>query len=93
MDVITPFNRVKLFVDSSSEAAANVTARLKAEDIPYDMRTRQSIGATGKSAAGGKYMTGMAASRVFDQVAYIYTIYVRRKDEDRAREACNLPPR
>ena len=91
MAVITPFNRVKLFVDSSAESAANLTARLKAAGIAYDMRTRQSIGASGKSAAGGKYMTGMAASRVFDQVAYIYTVYVRRKDEDRAREACNMP--
>lgn len=90
--MITPLNRVKLFVDSSPEAAANVTARLKAAGIPYDMRTGQSLGATGK-AVGGRGAGGMMASRVLDQVAYIYTVYVRRRDEARAREACNLPPR
>ena len=95
--MITPFNRVRLFVDSSSEAAANVWSKLKAEGIPFAMRTKQSRGALGKAVTSGvgvgRYMGGMAASSFSDQVTYVYTIYVRRADEERARALCDLPAR
>lgn len=97
MTVITPLNRVKLFVDASAEAAANVWNRLKAEDIDYVMKTTQSRGALGKAVTSGmgvgRYMGGMAASTFSDKVGYVYTIYVHRRDEARARAACGLPPR
>ena len=97
MTVITPLNRVKLFVDASAEAAANVWNRLKAEDIDYVMKTTQSRGALGKAVTSGvgvgRYMGGMAASSFSDQVTYVYTIYVRRADEERARALCDLPAR
>lgn len=92
--MITPLNRVKLFVDSSSEAAANVTASLKAAGIAYDMRTKSTRGAMGRAVTAargvGQYMGGMASSTFSDQLAYVYTVYVRRKDEARARTVCDL---
>ena len=97
MAVITPLNRVKLFVDSSSEAAANVWNRLRAEGIDYVMKTTQSRGALSKAVTSGmgvnRYMGGMAASTFSDGIGYVYTIYVHRRDEARARSACGLPPR
>ena len=92
--MITPLNRVKLFVDSSSEAAANVTSKLKAAGVPYDMRTRTTRGALGRALTTGRgvsqYMGGMASSSFSDRLGYVYTVYVRRKDEARARELCGL---
>ena len=92
--MITPFNRVRLFTDSSSEAAANVREALMAHGIPYAMRTRQSRGALGRAITagrcGGQYMSGLGASAYADRIAYVYVIYVRRRDEARAREACSL---
>ena len=88
--MITPFNRVRLLEDSSAEAVANVRDALKAGDIPYTMTTRQSRGAFGKviTAGGGvrTYQGGMAASAFSDRVSYVYAIYVRRRDEARARD-------
>ena len=95
--MINVFNRVKLYADSSAEAAANIWGRLKAEGIPYTMKTQQSRGALGKAVTSGvgvgRYMGGMAASSFSDQVTYVYTIYVRRADEERARALCDLPAR
>ena len=95
--MITPFNREEIFTDSSSEAAANVWGALKAAGVPYAMKTRQSRGAYGRAittAAGMKaYGGGMAASSYSDQIQYVYTIYVRRRDAARARSLCDLPDR
>ena len=92
--MITILNRVRLFADSSSEAAAKVREKLKANGIPYDMRTVQNHTALGKalhsSYGVGAYRGGMPASSFSDQISYVYMIYVRRKDVDRARELCGL---
>lgn len=92
--MITPLNRVKLFTDVSSEAAANVWNRLKAEGIDYVMKTTQSRGALGKAITSGagvsRYMGGMPAAAFSDAVGYVYTVYVRRDDAERARKLCNL---
>ena len=37
--MITPFNSVRLIQDSSAEAVANVRGALKAEGIPFSVRT------------------------------------------------------
>lgn len=93
--VITILNRVRLIADSSAEAMANVKDTLRQNGIPYDVRTLQNQGALGKSihagvgvhTAGG----GMRASAFSDSISYTYILYVRRKDEARARALCNLP--
>ncbi len=92
--MVSIFNRVRLFADSSSEAAAKVREKLKANGIPYDMRTVQNHTALGKalhsSYGVSAYRGGMPASSFSDQISYVYMIYVRRKDADRARELCGL---
>ena len=92
--MVSIFNRVRLFADSSSEAAAKVREKLKANGIPYDMRTVQNHTALGKalhsSYGVSAYRGGMPASSFSDQISYVYMIYVRRNDADRARELCGL---
>ena len=92
--MVTILNRVRLFADSSSEAAAKVREKLKANGIPYDMRTVQNHTALGKALHAtygvGAFRGGMPASSFSDQISYVYMIYVRRKDADRARELCGL---
>ena len=92
--MVSIFNRVRLFADSSSEAAAKVREKLKANGIPYDMRTVQNHTALGKalhsSYGVSAYRGGMPASSFSDQISYVYMIYVRRKDADQARELCGL---
>ena len=92
--MITILNRARLLADSSSETAAKAREALKAAGIPYDMRTVQNHTALGKaihSGAGvGAYGGGMAASRFSDEISYVYFIYVRRKDLEKAKEICRL---
>jgi len=92
--MITIFNRVRLFADSSSEAAANVWGMLKANGIPYTMKTLQNHTSYGKTlhASYGIRSSngGMRHSAYADQISYTYIIYVRRKDEGRARNLCHL---
>ena len=93
--MITVFNRVRLFADSSPEAMANVKDTLRRNGIPCDVRTLQNHTALGKGihasigvhTAGG----GMRASAFSDSISYTYIIYIRRKDEARARALCSLP--
>ena len=92
--MITVLNRKRLLADSSSETAAKVRETLKAAGIPYAMRTVQNHTALGKaihSGAGmGAYRGGMPASAFSDQLSYVYFIYVRRKDFEKARTLCRL---
>lgn len=92
--MITIFNRVRLFADNSAQAAAEVWNKLKANRIPYTMKTMQNHSSFGKTlhASYGIRSTGggMPNSVYADQISYTYIIYVRRKDEARAKELCNL---
>ena len=94
MLVITIFNRARLFADSSSEAAANVWNQLKANKIPYAMKTLQnhtSYGKTLHASYGIRSTNGrMRDSAYAYQVSYTYIIYVRQKDEARAGAVCDL---
>ncbi len=92
--MITILNRARLLADSSSEAAANVREKLKAAGIPYTMKTIQNHTALGKaihSGAGvGAYRGGLPSSAFADQASYVYMIYVRRKDLEKAKEICHM---
>ena len=92
--MITIFNRVKLYTDSSAEAAADVWNKLKANKIPYTMKTLQNHTSFGKTLHASYGITstngGMPTSVYADQITYTYIIYVRKKDEARAREICGL---
>lgn len=94
--MITVFNRATLFVDSNSEAAANVWSALKANGIKYEMRTKQNVStlrkaiqfraSTGSTSGYG----GMSASHFMDTPNYVYTIYVKKRDLAKAKEICHL---
>ena len=92
--MITPFNSVRLIQDSSAEAVANVRGALKAGGIPFSVRTRQSRAAIGRAldarAGMRAYGGGMSASSFSDQISYVYFLYVRKKDLEKARKLCNL---
>ena len=92
--MITILNRSRLLADSSSETAAKTRETLKAAGIPYYMKTVQNHTALGKAIhAGvgvGAFRGGMPASSFSDQISYVYFIYVRRKDLDRAKQLCHI---
>ncbi|MBP3892182.1 MAG: hypothetical protein J6D29_08405 [Solobacterium sp.] len=87
-------NRKELFVDSSSEAAAQVWTTLKENGIPYEMRTKQNTTTLGKNihySMGARFAGGgMGGSAFADNPQYVYTIYVRKKDYEKAVELCHL---
>ena len=94
--MITVYNRAQLFVDSNSEAAANVRSALKANGIKYEMRTKQNVSTVRKavqlkaSMGPGSGYGGMSASHFTDTPNYVYTIYVKKCDLEKAKEVCHL---
>ena len=92
--MITVLNRKKLVAESSGEMAAKVRETLKTAGIPYATKTVQNHTALGKaihSGAGvGAYRGGLPSSAFADQTSYVYFIYVRKKDYEKARELCHL---
>ena len=84
--MITIFNRAELFTDVNQEAAAKVWSTLKANGIEYEMSTKQDVSSQGMNVGHG----GIPASYFGDAPTYIYRIYVKRKDLERAREVCAL---
>ena len=92
--MVTILNRARLIADSSSEAVAKAKDTLRAAGIQYFMKTVQNHTALGKaihSGVGvGAYRGGMSASSFSDQASYVYFLYVRKKDLEKARKLCNL---
>ena len=88
--MVTILNRARLIADSSSETAAKVREALKAAGIPYFMKTVQNHTALGKAihtrVGVGVYNGGMPSSSFSDQIGYVYMIYVRRKDLEKAKK-------
>ena len=92
--MITIFNRAELFTDVNQEAAAKVWSTLKANGIEYEMSTKQDVSTLRKNIHYSQGMNvghgGIPASYFGDAPTYIYRIYVKRKDLERAREVCAL---
>lgn len=92
--MVTILNRSLLITDSSSEAVAKAKDALRAAGIQYYMKTVQNHTALGKAihtrAGVGAYGGGMPASSFSDQLSYVYFLYVRKKDLEKARKLCNL---
>ncbi len=87
--MINVFNRRKLFTDSSAEQSAKVWSRLEEHRIPYEMKTMRNHTAFGRNIHASMSMQvgagGMGYDPFSDNMAYVYVIYVRRQDYDRAR--------
>ena len=91
--MVTILNRARLMTDSSSEAVAKAKEALRAAGIQYFLKTVQNHTALGKAIhtrAGVGAYGGMSASSFSDQISYVYFLYVRKKDLEKARKLCNL---
>ncbi len=92
--MITIFNRAELFVDVNQEAAAKVWSTLEANGIEYEMNTKQNVSAFRKNihyAQGmSSTMSSAPSSYYGDNVKYVYKIYVKKSDLERAKELCSL---
>ncbi len=92
--MMTILNRKRLLADSSGEAAAKATEALKAAGISYVIKTIQNHSALGKAiqtGAGARSSRGgMPSSAYTDQITYVYAVYVRGKDLERAKKVCQL---
>ncbi len=87
-------NRFELLTDTSAETAASAREKLKAAGIPFEMKTVQnsfSLFRAQQARVGTRtFMGGMPGSSFEDSGGYVYRIFVRRKDAERARESCGL---
>ena len=92
--MITIFNRAELFVDVNQEAAAKVWSTLKENGIEYEMTTKQNVSTFRKNIHYSQVMYGtgggMPASSYGSVSNYVYKIYVKKKDLERAKELCSL---
>ena len=88
------FNRKKLYTDSSQQDAARVWSILKANGIPYDMDTRNIGTSFRRNLHNGMSMGigngGMGYAPFAEERSFLYVIYVRRRDYDRARALVSL---
>ncbi|HPZ51875.1 MAG TPA: hypothetical protein PLI11_03065 [Clostridia bacterium] len=78
----------KLLVDSSAEEFARVRANLDEKNIPCYIKTVKSSPTILQSSYAQSYQRyAMSYSPAKDHVSYVYYIYVKRKDYDKARLA------
>lgn len=87
--MITIFNRRRLRLDASAEAAARVWSALEAAGIPYEVKTLRSHSTFDRNFHAGMgyegFQGGVRHSDVADRMSYTYVVYVRRRDYARAR--------
>ena len=92
--MISVFNRAELFVDVSQEAAAKGWSPLKENGIEYEMTTKQDVSAFRKNIHYAQGMSSTMASAPSsyygDTPNYVYKIYVKKSDLERAKELCSL---
>lgn len=88
--MLTILNRRKLLSDTSAEELARVREILKREGIPYTEKTIRPRGVVGRSldaATTSRYWVSYRWAGG-DLTPFIYTLYVRRKDYERAKACC-----
>ncbi len=92
--MICIFNRAKLFSDCSAEASANIWSELKKNGIEYEMKTLKNRSTLERNIhynmGYSQYHGGMSGSSFGDELGYVYIIYVKKKDLERAKELCSL---
>ena len=86
-------NRTVLMKDSSAEEAAKVYSLLRKNGIPYEMKTLRNKTTFGRNLHYrmnyGKYNGGMSSSFVDHDMNYVYVIYVKKKDLEKANRLLN----
>lgn len=93
--MVTILNRKKLLTDTSSIEIARVTTILKEHHISYDIVTKKSQSTFSNMAHASMSNTighGAAASYndIVGEVFFIYHIYVRRKDYEKAKRIVEM---
>lgn len=87
-------NGKRLLLTNSSEDCARVYGILHENGIPYAINTKRNVSAFRRNLHYNMGMKsfgyGMAASQYGDEMSYVYTIRVRRKDYEKARSLCSL---
>lgn len=77
----------KLVIDTSAEEIRRVTTVLEQNDIKYEIRTLRARGTVGSSIDAASYArANLSLYKGASQPSFIYYVYVRRRDYERARE-------
>lgn len=77
----------KLVLDTSAEEIRRTTEILEQNNVHYEVRTTRTRGTIGSAIDAGTYArANLALYKGAPQPAFIYTVYVDRKDYDRARK-------
>lgn len=75
----------RLALDVSSKEITRITTILEQNDIKYELRTTRSRGGIGKALDARAYArSNIAMYKGASQPAFIYRVYVKRKDYTRA---------
>lgn len=81
----------RLLVDSSAEEFARVKANLEKANIPFYVRTVKSSPTILQGSHAAAYKRyAMSYTPQKDYVTYVYYIYVKRKDYEKAKEIGDL---
>jgi len=76
----------RLVIDTSAEEIGRTTTILEQNGIKYEVRTIRSRGTIGSGIDAHAYArANLALYKGAQQPSFVYYVYVRRKDYDRAR--------
>ena len=77
----------KLTVDTSAEEARRTTSILEKNNIHYEIRTIRTRGSIGSALDARSYANAnLAMYKGASQPSFIYSVYVKPKDYDRAKK-------
>ncbi len=77
----------RIATDTSSQAISRITDILEANSIKYEIRTRRPRGSVGTALDSRSYAgANIAMYKGASQPTYVYMLYVKRRDYQRARE-------
>jgi hypothetical protein len=86
MKMFTLFKK-KLAIDTSAEEIRRTTTILEKNNIKYEIRTTRTRGVIGSAFDAQSYARGnIAMYKGASQPSFIYSVYVKAKDYDRARK-------
>lgn len=77
----------KLVIDTSAEEIRKTTEILEQNNVHYEVRTIRTRGTIGSGFDAASYArANLALYKGASQPSFIYTVYVDRKDYDRAQK-------
>ncbi len=81
----------KLAIDTSAEEIRRITTILEQNDLKYDIRTVRTRGSIGSSLDARSYANAnLAMYKGASQPSFIYSLYVKPKDYERARNLIGI---